>query len=124
MIVNALALMGLALNLQLAAQTQSVRPASTHTGSVTVPPPTDTSATAVRAESAPTIDGRDDDQVWKTAPVINAFKEWRPTEGKEARFKTEARIAYDAANLYVFVRALDPHPDSIKKLLERRDSFT
>ena len=33
-------------------------------------------------------------------------------------------MAYDAANLYVFVRAFDPHPDSIIKLLERRDSFT
>jgi Domain of unknown function (DUF5916)/Carbohydrate family 9 binding domain-like len=124
MILNAFAILGLALNLQLAAQTQSTRPASAHLGSATVPPPTDTSATAVRAESAPTIDGKDDDAVWKTAPIINAFKEWRPTEGKDARFQTEARIAYDAANLYVFVRALDPHPDSIKKLLERRDTFT
>ena len=53
-----------------------------------------------------------------------AFKKWRPTEGKEPRYKTEAKIAYDAANLYVFVRAFDPHPDSIITLLERRDSYT
>ena len=53
-----------------------------------------------------------------------AFKEWRPTEDKPPRFKTEAKIAYDASNLYVFVRAFDPHPDSIIKLLERRDTFT
>src|SRR5205807_5002178 len=57
-------------------------------------------------------------------PVISGFREWRPTEGKEPRFKTEAKIAYDASNLYVLVRAFDPHPDSIMKLLERRDSFT
>ena len=60
--------------------------------------------------------------------------EWRPRsrhsssgarpEGKEPRYKTEAKIAYDASNLYVFVRAYDPHPDSIIRLLERRDSFT
>src|ERR1043165_6265695 len=37
---------------------------------------------------------------------------------------SEAKGAYDAANLYVFVRAFDPHPDSIIKLLERRDSWT
>jgi hypothetical protein len=70
------------------------------------------------------IDGKDDDQVWQTAPVITGFKQWAPTEGKAPRFRTEAKVAYDAANLYVFVRAFDPHPDSIIRLLERRDTFT
>jgi hypothetical protein len=56
--------------------------------------------------------------------VISAFQEWRPTEGKPPRFKTEAKIAYDESNLYIYVRAFDPHPDSIKRLLERRDTFT
>src|SRR6202521_3749161 len=86
--------------------------------------PTDTSATAVRADTPPVIDGKDDDPIWRDAPPITAFKEWRPTEDKTPRFKTEAKIAYDASNLYVFVRAFDPHPDSIIKLLERRDTFT
>jgi hypothetical protein len=124
MIATTFAALGLALNLQIAAQTVPAPTSVSQGKSISVPPPTDTSATAVRAESAPVIDGKDDDQVWRSAPIISAFKEWRPTEGKDARFRTEARIAYDAANLYVFVRALDPHPDSIKKLLERRDSFT
>jgi hypothetical protein len=113
------ALLALSLNLQAPLQAQSSSSATP-----AVPPPTDTSATAVRAEAAPTIDGKDDDAVWKTAPLITAFREWRPNEDKAPRFQTEARIAYDAANLYVFVRALDPHPDSITKILERRDSFT
>lgn len=124
MIATAIAFLGLALNLQIAAQTVSTASPVSQTKPISVPPPTDTSATAVRAESAPLIDARDDDAVWRAAPIISAFQEWRPTEGKPARFRTEARIAYDAANLYVFVRAFDPHPDSIKKILERRDSFT
>ena len=41
-----------------------------------------------------------------------------------AQFRTEARVAYDARNLYVFVRAFDPHPDSIVRLLSRRDDQT
>ncbi len=86
--------------------------------------PTDSGVTATRADAAPVIDGKDDDAVWRTAPPITMFKQWQPTEGKEPRFKTEAKVAYDAANLYVFVRAFDPHPDSIIRLLERRDSFT
>ncbi len=85
---------------------------------------TATSAVAVRALRPPVIDGKDDDAVWRTAPPITEFVQWQPTEGKAPRFRTEARIAYDAANLYVFVRAYDPHPDSIIRILERRDTFT
>jgi hypothetical protein len=89
-----------------------------------VPPPTARTATALRAARPPVIDGKDDDAVWQTAPAITEFKEWQPTEGKDSRFPTVAKIAYDAANLYVFVRAFDPHPDSITRLLDRRDTFT
>lgn len=70
------------------------------------------------------IDGVDNDAVWRTAKVISDFKEWQPDEGAKARFRTEAKVAYDAANLYVFVRAFDPHPDSIIRILERRDTWT
>ena len=86
--------------------------------------PTDSDAFAVRATTPPVIDGRDDDPVWRIAPPITAFTQWQPTEGRDPRFRTEAKVAYDAANLYVFVRAFDPHPDSIIKILERRDTFT
>jgi hypothetical protein len=82
------------------------------------------STVAVRARRPPVIDGRDDDPVWREAPPITDFTQWQPTEGKAPRYKTEAKVAYDAANLYVFVRAYDAHPDSIISVLERRDSFT
>src|SRR5262249_20575181 len=75
---------------------------------------------AIRAQRAPVSDGRDNDPVWRQAPPISDFIQWQPTEGKAPRFKTEAKVAYDASNLYVFVRAFDPHPDSIIHLLERR----
>lgn len=81
-------------------------------------------AVATRATVPPVIDGRDDDAVWRQAKPITDFTQWQPTEGKKPRFATEAKIAFDAANLYVFVRAFDPHPDSIIRLLERRDTFT
>lgn len=120
------ALIGLVLNLQLAVA--QAPPASNNDGPQTRSPvvaaPTDTSATALRVAGAISIDGKDDDAAWRGAPPITQFQEWRPNEGKPARFRTEAKIAYDAANLYVFVRAFDPRPDSIKRLLERRDTFT
>ncbi|MDB4871699.1 MAG: hypothetical protein JWL97_2703, partial [Gemmatimonadales bacterium] len=117
------ALLALSLNLQIQQQTPAPTPGGA-AASYRVAMPTDTGATAVRADVSPVIDGRDDDKVWSETPPITAFREWRPTEDKPPRFKTEAKIAYDASNLYVFVRAFDPHPDSIIKLLERRDTFT
>src|SRR5438552_1395923 len=82
------------------------------------------SVTATRAAQAPTIDGRDDDAVWRQATPITEFQEWRPSEGGSPKLPTEAKIAYDAGNLYVFVRAFDAHPDSIITVLARRDYFT
>ncbi|HKW12830.1 MAG TPA: sugar-binding protein, partial [Gemmatimonadaceae bacterium] len=80
-------------------------------------------AVAVHATRAPVIDGRDNDPVWRDAPPITDFTQWQPIEGKKPRFKTEAKVAYDASDLYVFVRAFDPHPDSIMSVLERRDTY-
>src|SRR5213595_714582 len=78
-------------------------------------------ASAVRATSPVVIDGRDDDAVWRVAPAISQFREFQPKEDGDPRFATEAKVAYDDRNLYVFIRAFDPHPDSILKLLARRD---
>jgi hypothetical protein len=83
-----------------------------------------TAAVAARALKAPVIDGKADDAVWATAPVIDGFRTFDPTENGDPRFRTEARVAYDAKNLYVLVRAFDPHPDSIVALLSRRDVRT
>lgn len=90
--------------------------------------PTDTTraavdpvATAVRAAQAPAIDGREDDAVWRAAPATSEFVEFQPSEGKAPRYRTEFKVAYDDRNLYVFVRAHDPHPDSIMTALTRRD---
>lgn len=95
------------------------------------PPPTvpakrgsGTVAVAVRATKPPVIDGRADDAIWATAQVIEGFRVFDPSEDGEPRFRTEARVAYDERNLYVVVRAFDPHPDSIRALLARRDVRT
>lgn len=121
--ISTIAFLGVALTLQTREVAQSITPVP-DTPASRVALPTATSAVAERASVAPVIDGNDNDKAWRDAPRITAFKEWRPTEGKDPRFKTEARVVYDAANLYVFVRAFDSHPDSIIRLLERRDSFT
>src|SRR3989441_7888761 len=86
-------------------------------------PPPPKAAIATRAARPPVIDGRDDDEVWREAAPITAFQEWRPSEGGPPKLPTEAKIAYDAANLYIFVRAFDPHPNPTTTCPARRDYF-
>src|SRR5256886_13771461 len=89
------------------------------------PPPAPASRVlATRAAQPPVIDGRDDDAVWREAQPITGFQEWRPSEGGPSQPPTAAKVAYDAGALYVFVRAFDPHPDSIITVPAPPDYFT
>ena len=76
---------------------------------------------ATRASQAPSINGKDDDAVWAVAPKMSGFRQFEPKVNADPTFNTEFQVAYDARNLYVFVRMLDPHPDSIMHALSRRD---
>ena len=119
------ALLGLSLSLQLPDQAPARADArATHPASHSsrIGAPTDSGVTAIRADAPPIIDGKDDDAVWRSAPPIDGFLEAKPSEGAPPKLRTEARVAYDAHNLYVFVRAFDAHPDSIVRLLSRRES--
>ena len=114
-------LLPLALVVQAAAFAPASAPAPARPS---VPPPTARAATASRASTPPTLDGRDDDALWRTAPAITQFRQFDPVEDGEPRFRTEARVGYDERFLYVFVRAFDTAPDSIMGLLSRRDART
>ena len=65
-------------------------PARTH-------PPTSNSVVARRAVRAVVIDGKDDDEVWRAAPAITAFREFSPREDGPPRFATEAKVAPEHA---------------------------
>jgi len=81
-------------------------------------------ARATRAAMAPVLDGRDDDEIWRVAQPITAFRQFQPVEDGEPPMATEAKIAYDDKYFYAFVRMFDPHPDSIRAFLSRRDVRT
>nr|MBA2683806.1 hypothetical protein [Gemmatimonadaceae bacterium] len=82
---------------------------------------TSTIATASRALKRPIIDGRDDDEVWRNAQPITSFRQFSPVANGDVRFKTEGKVAYDDQNFYDYIRMFDSHPDSILRLLGRRD---
>ena len=57
---------------------------------------------AMRADTAPTIDGRVDDECWKRAPEITDFLS-RNTEVR-ATVQSYAYICYDQSNLYIAMK--------------------
>jgi hypothetical protein len=78
-------------------------------------------AVQVPASTPLVIDGRLTEDVWERAPSINEFIQREPAEGEVPSQRTDARIAYDDAALFVGVRAYDTEPDRIVGMLTRRD---
>ena len=79
-------------------------------------------AEAVRLEGpAPVIDGRPDEAIWQTAPVITDFVQFEPLAGAPPGQRTELRILYGGDALYVAAWMYDTAPDSIVAQLTRRD---
>jgi uncharacterized protein DUF5916/cellulose/xylan binding protein with CBM9 domain len=72
-------------------------------------------AQAVRAT------GEISDELWRAAPPTDAFVEREPEEGGHPSQRTEFRVAYDAATLFVQVHAFDSDPHRIVGYLTRRD---
>jgi len=77
---------------------------------------------ARRADRAPVIDGVLDDQVWRQAAVLDSFTQQEPSDGAPATERTEVRLLYDAAHLYIGVRATDSDPAGVIATEMRRDS--
>jgi hypothetical protein len=54
-----------------------------------------------RIDTPPVIDGRLDDEAWRSAAVITAFVQQAPLDGAPATEKTEVYVAYDSRNIYL-----------------------
>lgn len=74
---------------------------------------------AVRAASAPTLDGRLDEPAWATATVTHILTQIDPLEGQPATQRTDVRILYDDEALYVGARLHDT--GEVSSRLGRRD---
>ena len=79
-------------------------------------------AAAARREGPVAIDGVLDDGAWRAAEVQAGFWQRDPHPGRAPTFATEFRVLYDDRALYVGVRAFDPEPSRIRRLVSRRDS--
>ncbi|MDI9583514.1 MAG: sugar-binding protein [Acidobacteriota bacterium] len=68
-------------------------------------------ATAVRAKTAPAIDGALDDACWQGAPLISDFR--APRDGTPAQAATLFRVAYDDRAVYFAMVCMDPNVDAL-----------
>ena len=78
-------------------------------------------AHAAKKTSSVTVDGKLDEDCWKTAARQTNFTQRFPKDGAKATLETSFAILYDADAIYVGVWADDPEPDKIRALLTRRD---
>ena len=69
-----------------------------------------------RAQSAPVIDGRLDDDVWKNASVVDDFQQTSPLDGAVPTESTVVRVTYDDEFLYIAADLRDSSPDQISAM--------
>jgi len=69
--------------------------------------PSAPSIKAVRVAVGPKIDGALTDPVWSSAVAFDDFRTYEPEAGGVPSERTELRVLYDDANLYLAVRCFD-----------------
>ncbi len=74
-----------------------------------------------RFSTPPTIDGRLDDVVWRSAVLFGDFVQTQPGDNVAPSRRTEALLGYDSSNLYVAFRAFD-EPESVRSTVAQRDN--
>lgn len=80
------------------------------------------SVRAERRASPIVLDGKLDEPAWQAATPGTQFSQSYPNAGQPPTQRTEVRVLYDDAALYVGVRLFDTRPDSIAAQLARRDA--
>jgi len=76
---------------------------------------------AFEIKSAPTIDGKLDEEVWEQGEWQGQFVQYEPNNGELPLQETHFKLFFDQNNIYVGIQCLDSAPDSIVKRAVRRD---
>ncbi|HYJ47300.1 MAG TPA: DUF5916 domain-containing protein, partial [Pyrinomonadaceae bacterium] len=75
-----------------------------------------------RFETAPVIDGRVDDAVWRSAAVFGDFLQTQPGDNVKPTYPTEVLMGYDSKNLYIAFKAKQDR-NTIRATVARRDAI-
>ena len=89
---------------------------------VSLPPEKAQPVKLVRFETAPVIDGKLDEAIWKTAVVLKDFYQIQPGDNLIPQNRTEVSLGYDARFLYVAFHCFD-EPDKVRATVAKRDDI-
>ncbi|MCX6560708.1 MAG: carbohydrate binding family 9 domain-containing protein, partial [Candidatus Aminicenantes bacterium] len=78
---------------------------------------------AVRVPLGPKIDGKLDDAAWQAATAFTEFRMVEPTPGQAPTERTEVRVVYDDANIYIGIICRDREPGRITANTMAHDSY-
>lgn len=70
----------------------------------------------------PVIDGKLDDEVWKSAAVFKDFYQWRPSDSSPASARTEVLAGYDSRFIYFAFHAYED-PAKVRATVAKRDNI-
>ncbi|MFL6335623.1 MAG: DUF5916 domain-containing protein [Pyrinomonadaceae bacterium] len=85
-----------------------------------LPPEKSAPVRAVRFDKAPVIDGKLDDDIWKTAAVLRDFYQINPGDNIAPSKPTETLIGFDSKFLYIAFHCYD-EPDKVRATVPKRD---
>src|SRR6266404_1885648 len=103
----------------------SSRPAKVKVGKAAalgLPPEKANPVRLVRFDKPPTIDGKLDDEVWKTAAVLKDFYQVQPGDNLIPENRTEVRLGYDTRFLYIAFHCFDD-PSKVRANIAKRDNI-
>jgi hypothetical protein len=74
-------------------------------------------------ETRPTIDGKLDEDLWRSAAVFTGFYQVQPGDNIAPSQPTDVLMAYSARELFIAFRALDDDPGKIRVTVPKRDQI-
>jgi hypothetical protein len=75
-----------------------------------------------RFDKAPVIDGKLDDEIWKSASLFKDFSQIQPGDNLAPSAKTEVMVGYDSKTLYIAFRCFDD-PSKVRATVPKRDQI-
>ncbi len=90
--------------------------------SVTLPAEKAAPVKLPKFEKPPVIDGKLDDEIWKSATVLKDFYQVQPGDNIAPSKPTEVMLGYDSKFLYIAFHCYD-EPDKIRANISKRDNI-
>src|SRR5262245_26922048 len=85
----------------------SATPGKTGKAALSLPPEKSNPVKPTLFAKPPVIDGKLDDEVWKTAAVLTDFYQVQPGDNLIPENRTEVRLGYDAHFIYIGFHCFD-----------------